>query len=596
MGVPLLAELKRRRVFRALLGYAIVAFAVLQVIEPIIHGLQLPDWTLSFVVVAIGVGFPVALALAWVFDVSASGIERTQPVPTEAGSQPSPALFALLAAGVALVGVAVVGWHFAFRPAARRAAPAASLPAAPSVAVLPFVNMSREKDDDYFSDGITEEVINALANVEGVRVVSRTSAFAFKGKNLSVRKIGEELAVATVLEGSVRRQGNDVRIVAQLINAADGYHLWSKTYDRTLENVFAVEDELARSITEALRPRLLKQGAPLVGQATSSTEAHDLYLRGRHFWNKRTADDLKRASALFRQALDVDAGYALAHAGLADSYALLAEYSPARPEEVLPQASEHARKALELDPALAEPHATLGLIAMSGYDWPAAEREFQRAIELRSAYPTAHHWYALLLSGLGRSAEARAEAERALQLDPASVIVNNMQGVVSYLARDYERAIESFRRTLELEPAFATARAFLACAYLGAGKNPEALAQLVPLSDTESEHTALRAWVLWTAGEREAAQRLARELVARSGPGQLRLGIQAALHGLLGDRDRAFALLDRAYAEKDWSLRDLKVSPVWDPLRGDPRFPNLLKKLKLDSLAPTSLPGARGAP
>ena len=249
MGVPLLAELKRRRVFRALLGYAIVAFAVLQIIEPVIHGLQLPDWTLSFVVVAIGVGFPLTLALAWVFDLSASGIERTRPVAVEGSPRASAALFTLLAAGVALAGVAVVAWHFGFRPGTGRVAPA---PAAPSVAVLPFVNMSPQKDDEYFSDGITEEVINALANVEGVRVVSRTSAFAFKGKNLSVRKIGEELAVATVLEGSVRRQGNDVRIVAQLINAADGYHLWSKTYDRTLENVFAVED--GPSCSSNLRP------------------------------------------------------------------------------------------------------------------------------------------------------------------------------------------------------------------------------------------------------------------------------------------------------------------------------------------------------
>ena len=578
MGVPLLAELKRRRVFRALLGYAIVAFAVLQVIEPIIHGLQLPDWTLSFVVVAIGVGFPLTLALAWVFDLSASGIERTRPVAVEGSPRASAALFTLLAAGVALAGVAVVAWHFGFRPGTGRVAPA---PAAPSVAVLPFVNMSPQKDDEYFSDGITEEVINALANVEGVRVVSRTSAFAFKGKNLSVRKIGEELAVATVLEGSVRRQGNDVRIVAQLINAADGYHLWSKTYDRTLENVFAVEDELARSITDALRPQLLKQSPALVSRATSSTEAHDLYLRGRYFWNKRTADDLKRASGLFRQALEVDPGFALAHAGLGDSYALLAEYTPARPDEVLPQAAEHARKALALDPALAEPHATLGLLAMDGYDWPGAEREFKRAIELRSGYATAHQWYALLLATLGRLEEARAEAEQAFRLDPASLVVNNMRGLVFYAGGDYPRAIEALRRTVDLYPASAMVHGFLACAYVGAGRNREALAEIAGLSDADFEHAALRAWVLWAAGEREAGRRLARELVERPRKEAIRPGILASLHALLGDRDRAFSLLEQAYAEKDWTLREVKISPLLDPLRGDPRFAKLLKKLNL---------------
>src|SRR5207237_4319464 len=220
-------------------------------------------------------------------------IERTPPGPTEAGPRQSPALFALLAAGVVLVGVAVVAWHFGFLPGTRRA-PTVPAPAAPSVAVLPFVNMSPQKDDEYFSDGITEEVINALANVEGVRVVSRTSAFAYKGKNLSVRKIGEELAVSTVLEGSVRREGNDLRIVAQLINASDGYHLWSKTYDRQMSSVFALEDELARSIATALRPQLLKGSAgnaPLVQQPTESAEAHDLYLRGRPLRNEGSGAD-----------------------------------------------------------------------------------------------------------------------------------------------------------------------------------------------------------------------------------------------------------------------------------------------------------------
>ena len=379
----------------------------------------------------------------------------------------------------------------------------------------------------------------------------------------------------------MRRQGNDVRIVAQLINAADGYHLWSKTYDRTLENVFALEDELARSITDALRPQLLKQSPALVSRATSSTEAHDLYLRGRYFWNKRTADDLKRASGLFRQALEVDPGFALAHAGLGDSYALLAEYTPARPDEVLPQAAEHARKALALDPALAEPHATLGLLAMDGYDWPGAEREFKRAIELRSGYATAHQWYALLLATLGRLEEARAEAEQAFRLDPASLVVNNMRGLVFYAGGDYPRAIEALRRTVDLYPASAMVHGFLACAYVGAGRNREALAEIAGLSDADFEHAALRAWVLWAAGEREAGRRLARELVERPRKEAIRPGILASLHALLGDRDRAFSLLEQAYAEKDWTLREVKISPLLDPLRGDPRFAKLLKKLNL---------------
>jgi serine/threonine-protein kinase len=450
------------------------------------------------------------------------------------------------------------------------------------VAVLPFVNMSPEKDGEYFSDGITEEVINALANVEGVRVVSRPSAFAFKGKNVSVRKIAEELAVATVLEGSVRREGRDVRIVAQLINAADGYHLWSKTYDRKLENVFAVEDELARSITEALRPQLLKQGPLLAGQTTSNTEAHDLYLRGRHFWNKRTVEDLNRAIGLFQQALEADPGYALAHAGLADSYALLAEYSPVPPADALPQARRHARKALELSPTLAEPHATLGLLAMDVYDWPGAEREFTSAIGLRSGYATAHQWYALLLGMLGRFGEARAQAEQAVLLDPASLVVNNMLGLVYYTSGDYPRAIAAFQRTLELNPEYSLARGFLAAAYLGAGRKQEALAEIARFpASADLDHAALHAWLLLAAGEREAGERMARELLVRPRTQPGRPSVLAGLYALLGDRDRAFALLEQAFAEKDWTLREVKVSPMLDPLREDPRFAKLLKKLNL---------------
>src|SRR5882724_8569936 len=325
MSAVLLAELKRRRVFRALVAYAIVVFAILQVVEPIMHGLALPDWTLSFVIIALGLGFPVVLVLAWLFDVSAAGVERTAPLQPSDTVRFGRARLALLVPAMAVLAAAPAAvWYLVSRTGAMRARPSVS-PVTASVAVLPFVNLSRDKEDEYFSDGFTEEIINALANVAGVRVVSRTSAFAFKGKSLSIRKIAEELAVGSVLEGSVRREGSQLRVVAQLINAADGYHLWSKTYDRELHNVFAVEDELARSIAVALRPQLLKGASPLVQQPTSSMDAHDLYLKGRHHWNKRTGEDLRKAIALFQQALELDQAYALAHAGLADSYLLLSE-------------------------------------------------------------------------------------------------------------------------------------------------------------------------------------------------------------------------------------------------------------------------------
>ena len=577
MSVPLIAELKRRRVFRALVGYAIVAFAVLQVIEPVVHGLRLPEWTLSFVVIALAVGFPVALVLAWVFDVSSGGIERTLPLRPEGLGK---LRLALVIGGVtALALVPAVAWQLS-RVSRGPAGPA--VPAAPSVAVLPFVNMSPAKDDEYFSDGITEEVINALANVEGLRVVSRTSAFVYKNKNVSVRQIGEELAVATVLEGSVRREGNALRLTAQLINATDGYHLWSKTYDRELKSVFAVEDELARAIADALTPKLLKQPT-LVQQGTGNTEAHDLYLKGRHLWSKRTAEDLKEAMGFFQKAIAVDPDYALAHAGLADCYILIAEYTGAPAAEAVSKAKPHANRAVELAGDLAEAHASLGLIGIHDFEWATAEREFKRAIELRAGYASAHHWYALLLVSLGRFEQAEAEAQRALELDPASAIVNNVLGVVFYESRSYDRAIAAFRKALELNPGFAPSREMLACAYASAGRTREALAELDQIRASAAEHIAMRAWILATSGDAAGARRLKEDLDQRSDkmPAQ-HPAVLGALYANMGEPERAFAELEKAYAERDWMLRDVKVSPLWDPLRKDPRFTRLLQQMNLD--------------
>ena len=583
MLLPLLAEFKRRRVFRALIAYGIAAFAVLQVSEPVSHALHLPDWTLTFMVVALGAGFPIVILLAWAFDVSPSGIERTAPIRPDRRAGLEGVRLGLILVGVGLLAAAPgITWHFLVRRGAQVPLERASASRTASLAVLPFVNMSREKEDEYFSDGITEEVINALANVEGLHVVSRTSAFAFKGRNVSVRTIGEELAVASVLEGSVRREGSAVRITAQLINAADGYHLWSQTYDRELRNVFVVEDELARSIVHALRPRLVKASSQLVRQATASIEAHDLYLRGRHFWNKRTEQGLTRAVEAFQHALDLDPSYALAHVGLADSKSILIEYGTARPADVLPEAKAHAQKALELDRELGEAHASLGLISTYEFDWEKAEQEYRRAIELRPAYASAHQWYALVLINLGRFADARTEAERARQLDPVSLIINNMVGLVSLENREYPRAIEEFTRTLELDPGFPPTLRALRAAYFLSGKYGDALAQHDKLSEMGPEQLIMRARILLASGDRAAAVELLRHLEDRSPTKPVSSTALAGIYVSLGDKEQALALLERAYAERDFRLRGLKTDPDWDPVRTDPRFQRLLRQVNLE--------------
>ena len=576
MHVPLLAELKRRRVFRALIGYGIAAFAVLQIVEPVTHGLHWPEPVLSYVVVALAAGFPIVVALAWIFDVSGGRIERTAPA---SGSRIGGVRLALAFIAIgALAAAPGVLWYFVVRGGSRSTPATAQTP---SIAVLPFVNLTGDKENEYFSDGITEEIINALANVEGLRVVARTSAFSFKGKDVNVRKIGEELNVATVLEGSVRRDGNQLRVSAQLIGALDGYHLWSRIYDRELKNIFAVEDELARAIVDALKPRLIVARPRLVAQSTANAKAHDLYLRGRFFWNQRNKEGLAKAAALFEQAIAADPTYALAHTGLADCYNLSIDYGGGRAADALPKAKVHALKALELDDSLAEAHLSLASIIERDYDWTTSEREFKRALELKPGYATAHHWYALHLDVLGRTADALAEAERALELDPASLIVNTVMAIFFYHQRDYERATEQALKALELDRTWGMARSWLVYSYERRGMLAEAFAALDQANNPSNALAGVRAELLALSGDREGARRLLAAVESRFAAEPIPRAILVRAHFALGERDVAFAWLEKGIEERDQSTRSLKTSSYWDPMRSEPRFQALLARMNL---------------
>jgi adenylate cyclase len=579
----LLQELKRRRVFRALVGYGIAAFAVLQIIEPVIHGLHWPEAMLSYVIVALGVGFPIVITLAWIFDVNAGRLERAPPAVRLRGGR-----LALTLIGIGVLAAAPgVLWHFVLRKSAPRAA---ARPA--SIAVLPFVNLSAEKENEYFSDGITEELINALANVEGVRVVARTSAFSFKGRNVNVRQVGEELNVATVLEGSVRRERNQLRVAAQLINAADGYHIWSNTYDREVKSVFSLEDELARAIVQALRPRL--STSTVVAPQTTNAEAYDLYLRGRYFWNQRFREGMiAKAMALFEQAVALDPNYALAYSGLADCYGLLVSWREVQGNkagvravaavDLLRKAKAHALKAVQLDDSLAEAHVSLGhALFLSDYDWSGAEREYRRAIELRPGYATAHYFYAVLLTNTGRQADARREAQEARLLDPTSVIINNAINSVLFHSRDFEGAIAQQMKTLELDPAASFARVWLVGAYLQLGRIADAWKALDDAPAQTPELQVVRAGMLGASGDKTTAHRMLEEIEARFAIPPGGRGLLALAFMLAGDNDRAFTWLERGIDERDNTVIGLKVNPAWDPIRSDPRYHRLLQRMNLE--------------
>ncbi|MDQ3881513.1 MAG: protein kinase, partial [Chloroflexota bacterium] len=348
-----------------------------------------------------------------------------------------------------------------------------------SVAVLPFVNLSPERENEYFADGMTEELIGALSKVQGLRVPARTSVFALKGKDLDARAIGDTLKVATVLEGSVRRSGGRLRVGAQLVSAKDNGVLWSETYDRDLADVFQVQDELARAIVGALRLQLKltnRADTALVEAPTEDLEAYNLYLQGRYVWNRRTYESLLKAARYFERAVERDSTYAQAYAGLADAYVLLPAYGPARPKEAFSKARRAAERALALDSTLAEAHTSLAYsLELADYDWAGAEAAFRRAIALNPNYATAHHWYAEYLSIVGRHQEALAEFERARALDPLSRIISADRGLALARAGRYDDAIRELRATLELDPNFFVTHVFLCSAYLSKRRPREAV-------------------------------------------------------------------------------------------------------------------------
>ena len=459
------AELKRRNVYKVAVAYAVVGWLLVQVTTQVFPIFEIPNWALRLIVLGIIIGFPIALVLAWAFELTPEGLRRTEDVDLAAQARrKSHAWIYIVIVGALLsVGLFMFGrYGFREKNSASRELPAKS------IAVLPFVNISADKTDEYLSDGVSEELITALSKITGLKVKARTSSFAFKNKNEDIQKIGELLHVSHLLEGSVAKAGNKLRITAKLIQASDGNHLWSDTYDRELQDIFAVRSEVAQHVAATLKVRLLGEEKKRLDQKpTENLEAYNLYLRGRYFWNKRTPDGIKQAIEQFQQSVERDPSFALGYAGLADSYIALTFYNFAAPHDTMPKARESALKAVALDNTAAEPHASLGNILVNyDWNWSAAEKAFKRSIELKPDYATAHEWYAIhYLIGTGRLEEAIQEMKKALELEPASLIMNTFMGATLYYAGRYDEAIDQCRRTIEMDPNFAVAHWHLGLAY-----------------------------------------------------------------------------------------------------------------------------------
>ena len=453
-----------------------------------------------------------------------------------------------------------------------------------SIAVLPFTNMSSDPENEFFADGITEEIINALAQIEDVRVVARTSAFFFKGKQVDLRTVGESLKVTTVLEGSVRKSGNRLRIMAQLVSVSDGYHLWSERYDRELKDIFELQDEIARAIASRLKVTLgANRQGPLVRVATKNLEAYQLYLKGRFHWNKRTPDGMGKAIEYFQQAIAKDPAYALAYTGLADAYNLASFLNAFPPREVMPKAKAAAAKASEIDNGLAEAYVSLAYASFTyDWDWIAAGSYFQQALAVNPSYVRTHAFYPLYLSSLGRFEEAVATAKHNLDLDPASPAGSHVLAVQLYLSRQFDLAIQQCHKTLEMDPHYAVAYAVLGQAYASQGCNREAVPDLhkcLEVSRGGAPALALLGYVHARLGERDQAVRMLDQLEALSKRSFVTGFFLALVYAGLEDKDQAFLWLEKACEERFNRLAYLKVEALWDPLRSDSRFGELLRRV-----------------
>ena len=459
------AELKRRNVYKVAIAYAVIAWLLIQAGSILFPTFEAPGWVMKVFVTVVAAGFVIALIVAWAFEMTPQGMKRTEDVaPDEFIPHWSKRKFLALIVTLAVVAAGLLAFQV-WRT--QRASPAAIAPEK-SIAVLPFENRSEDKANAYFADGVQDEILTRLSKIADLKVASRTSTQHYKSMPENLAEIAKQLGVAHILEGSVQKSGDAVRVNVQLIKAANDSQVWAETFDRKLTDIFSVESDVAKAIADQLRAHITRREEQVIAaKPTKNIEAYDAYLRGRYFWNKRTSDGIKHAIEHFQQSIEHDPDFALGHAGLADSYIALTFYNFAAPHETMPKAKESAIKALALDNTLAEGHASLAHILMNyDWNWPGAEKEFKRTIELKPDYATGHQWYAIhYLTATGRFEEAVQEMKRALELEPASLVMNTFMGATLYYAGRYDEAIDQCRRTIEMDPNFTVAHWHLGLAY-----------------------------------------------------------------------------------------------------------------------------------
>jgi serine/threonine-protein kinase len=581
------SELKRRNVLRAAAFYAASAWLLVQVATQVFPFFHIAEWVVRWIVIAAAIGFPFAMSFSWLYEWTPQGIQRESEIPPNESitRQTGKRLDRWIIAILALAVVLLLTNQFVLRKDAQTTVVAA-IPEK-SIAVLPFDNLSRDPENAYFSEGIQDEILTRLAKVADLKVISRTSTQRFKSAPSDLRDIAKQLGVMHILEGSVQKANDQVRVNVQLINAATDAHLWADTYDRKLTDIFAVESEIAKNVAENLKARLNGRAEEvLASRPTENPEAHELYLKGRYFWNRRSTASLRKAGDFFQKAIDLDSKYALAYAGLADVHSLVPIYAGTAPKDDVPKALVAAHKAVELDNNLAEAHTSLGNALISNGQLKLAEPEFRRALELNPNYATAHQWLAECLFGQGRFPESLAENERAHELDPLSLIINaSYASSLSGVGR-YDDAIKQARKTLELDPELVPGHEILGQTYEDEGKLDEAIAEYRKANEigpTPSNY-AMLAHAYAKAGRMAETRKTLDKLTDLSAQQYVGAYPLAIVHLALGEKEEALRLLEQSFVERDVLLQGLfgsiKIDKRLDPLRHDPRFQKLVDRFE----------------
>ena len=572
-------ELKRRNVYKVAAAYAVVAWLLMQVASQIFPFFEIPNWVVRLVVLLLILGFPVVLIIAWAFEVTPEGIQRTEAADAAGQRSRGVVWIYIVLTGTALsVGLFFVGRYTAGHATPRLSEAATAIPQK-SIAVLPLVNESGDPRDEYFSDGLSEELIAALAQISGLKVIGRSSSFRFKDGKEEPKTIGEKLGVSTLLEGTVRKQGDRVRIVAELVNAADGIALWTRTFDRELKDIFAVQEEIARAVAESLKVTLLGSNDRSAERAApNSVEAHNAYLQGHFHFQRRNLEDFRKAVSYFDQAIRLDPDYALAYAERSEAWSFIGDLTGQR-ATAWPTAKSDAEKAVAIAPGLAEAHAALGWVRFF-IDWKFAEglSELKRAKELSPANPTANDLLARVIVYLGQVDEAERHARHAVELDPLSVTAQGNLGRVLFVAGKLDEADAVARKAAELQPAAAGNHRYQVHVAVERGDGETALreAQLEPNEGYRRFELALAHYV---RGDRAAADAALADLIA-NGRDQLAYQI-AEVYAVRGEKEKAFEWLQISFDNHDTGTLTLLIDPLLRSLRDDPRYKNLLAKLGL---------------